>query len=237
MDSLNEKVKTIYFKFLTASFGSAMITSIYSIVDMAMLGKYYGPSGVAVLAIITPVWNIIYSLGLLMGVGGSVIFSIKRGLNESIVINGGKKSNTDNRYFTISVIGAIVLSILAWIFAYCLEDKILYFFCANDELLILAKQYLEPIKFVFPTFLLNQMLMAFLRNDKIPTLAMILVLSGGIFNFFGDYFFVFIVNMGAYGARLATDIGSTIFFLFSYPIFCEKKFIKNCISKKVYSSN
>lgn len=38
MDFLNEKVTSIYSKYLLAAFGSAMITSIYSIVDMAMVG-------------------------------------------------------------------------------------------------------------------------------------------------------------------------------------------------------
>ena len=35
---LNGKIRPIYFKYLSAAFGSAMITRIYSIVDMAMVG-------------------------------------------------------------------------------------------------------------------------------------------------------------------------------------------------------
>ena len=47
MDFLNGKIKTLYFKYLAAAFGSALITSIYSIVDMAMVGQYHGPEGAA----------------------------------------------------------------------------------------------------------------------------------------------------------------------------------------------
>ena len=79
MDLLNGKIKTLYFKYLTAAFGSTLISCIYGIVDMAMVGQYHGPEGTAALAVVAPVWNIIYSLGLLMGIGGSVIFSAKRG--------------------------------------------------------------------------------------------------------------------------------------------------------------
>ena len=75
MDLLTGKIRPIYFKYLSAAFGSAMITSVYSIVDMAMVGQYQGPDGTAALAVVAPIWNIIYSLGLLMGIGGSVIFS------------------------------------------------------------------------------------------------------------------------------------------------------------------
>ena len=82
MDFLNGKIKTLYFKYLAAAFGSALITSIYSIVDMAMVGQYHGPEGTAALAVVAPIWNTIYSLGLLMGIGGSVLFSTIRGKGE-----------------------------------------------------------------------------------------------------------------------------------------------------------
>ena len=160
MDFLNGKIKPIYFKYLAAAFGSAMITSIYSIVDMAMVGQYQGPEGTAALAVVAPVWNIIYSLGLLMGIGGSVIFSAKRG-------SGGKGGN-ENEYFTAAVIGAVILSVVAWIGILKLERPILLFFGANESLLPLAQQYLRPIKYVFPLFLFNQLLAAFLRNDQNP---------------------------------------------------------------------
>ena len=59
MDLLTGKIRPIYFKYLSAAFGSAMITSVYSIVDMAMVGQYQGPDGTAALAVVAPIWNII----------------------------------------------------------------------------------------------------------------------------------------------------------------------------------
>ena len=38
MDLRNGNVKNIYFKYLSAAFGSALISSVYGIVDMAMVG-------------------------------------------------------------------------------------------------------------------------------------------------------------------------------------------------------
>ena len=93
MDFLYGNIKQIYFKYLAAAFGSALISSIYSIVDMAMVGQYQGPDGTAALAVVAPVWNVIYSLGLLTGIGGSVIYSIERGGNA-------KHSGNENQYFT-----------------------------------------------------------------------------------------------------------------------------------------
>ena len=75
MDLLKGNVRQIYFRYLGAAFGSALISSIYGLVDSAMVGQYQGPEGTAALAIVAPVWNIIYSLGLLTGIGGSVLLS------------------------------------------------------------------------------------------------------------------------------------------------------------------
>ena len=83
IDLLNGNIKTLYRKYLSAAFGSALISCIYGMVDMAMVGQYQGPDGTAALAAVAPVWNVIYSLGLLMGIGGSIIFSTRRGAEGS----------------------------------------------------------------------------------------------------------------------------------------------------------
>ena len=215
MDFLNGKIKPMYLKYLSAAFGSAMITSVYSIVDTAMVGQYHGPEGTAALAVVAPVWNIIYSLGLLMGIGGSVIFSMRRGLETN--------DGSENQYFTAAVIGAVILSILAWVGVIGFERPVLTFFGADESLLVLAQRYMRPIKYVFPLFLFNQMLAAFLRNDKSPALATIGVLAGGLFNIFGDYFFVFTCDMGIYGAGLATAIGSVVSFVVMMTHFFSRK--------------
>lgn len=216
MDFLNGKIKTIYFKYLSAAFGSALITSIYSIVDMAMVGQYHGPEGSAALAVVAPVWNIIYSFGLLMGIGGSVLFSMIRGKADGNI----KKSN---EYFTASVIGSVILAVVIWLIIIFFDRNLLILFGAQDHTLTLAREYVLPIKAAIPFFLFNQMLAAYLRNDKNPALATGAVLAGGIFNIFGDYFFVFVCDMGAFGAGLATAIGSAISFLAMVSHFFMKK--------------
>ena len=201
MDFLTSKIKPMYFKYLTAAFGSALISSIYGVADMAMVGQYQGPDGTAALAVVSPVWNIIYSLGLLMGIGGSVLFSTVRGESEQ----NRKKSN---EYFTAALIGVMILAIITWMAVIFFDRQFLLLFGAEETLLPLARRYLVPVKFVVPSFLLTQLMAAFLRNDGNPGLATRAVLFGGIFNVFGDYFFVFILNMGIMGAGLATALGS-----------------------------
>ena len=216
MDFLNGRIKTIFFKYLSAAFGSALITSIYSIVDMAMVGQYHGPEGSAALAVVAPVWNIIYSLGLLMGIGGSVLFSTVRGRADGSI-------GESNEYFTASVIGSVILAGAIWLIIIFFDRNLMVIFGAQGNTLTLAKEYVLPIKAAIPFFLFNQMLAAYLRNDKNPALATGAVLAGGIFNIFGDYFFVFTCDMGAFGAGLATAIGSALSFLVMLSHFFTKK--------------
>ena len=214
LNLLTGKIKTLYFRYLSAAFGSALISCIYGVVDMAMVGQYQGPNGTAALAVVAPVWNVIYSLGLLMGIGGSVIFSMKR---------GSQSGGDENQFFTASVIGSVILALLSWIGIIAFERPILTFFGADETLLALAVEYMRPVKVVFPLFLFNQMLAAFLRNDNNPGLATAGVLAGGIFNIFGDYFFVFPCGMGVYGAGLATSIGCAISFVVMLIHFFSRK--------------
>ncbi|MDO4617360.1 MAG: MATE family efflux transporter [Lachnospiraceae bacterium] len=223
MDFLTGNIRQIFFKYLAAAFGSALISSIYGAVDMAMVGQYQGPNGTAALAVVAPVWNVIYSLGLLMGIGGSVIFSTLRGESTQNL----KRSN---EVFTASLVGGAMLALLAWIALLLWDAPVLRFFGADTLLLELAQAYLYPVKFVFPVYLFNQLLAAFLRNDGAPALATRAVLAGGIFNIFGDYFFVFTLNMGIKGAGLATAMGAVI----SLVIMLTHFFSRNNTLRLVY---
>ena len=216
MDLLTSKIKPMYFKYLTDAFGSALISSVYGVVDMAIVGQYQGPEGTAALAVVAPVWNIIYSLGLLMGIGGSVLFSTLRGESEQ----NQKKSN---EYFTAGLIGAAILAVITWLTVIFFDRELLRLFGAEEMLLLLARRYLFPVKFVVPSFLFTQLIVAFLRNDGNPGLATKAVLFGGIFNVLGDYFFVFVLKMGIMGAGLATAMGSIFSLLVMLTHFHSKK--------------
>ena len=56
----------------------------------------------AALPVVTPVWNFIYSLGLLTGIGGSVLLSAKRG-------SGAAGQAEANAYFTTAVLASVLL--------------------------------------------------------------------------------------------------------------------------------
>lgn len=105
MDLLRDNVRTIYRKYFLAAFGSALISCVYGVVDMTMVGQYQGPDGTAALAVVAPVWNVIYSLRLLTGIGGSVLLSAKRG-------SGAAGQAEANEYFTTAVLASVLPALL-----------------------------------------------------------------------------------------------------------------------------
>ena len=216
MNFLTDKIRPIYFKYLSAAFGSALISSIYGVVDAAMVGQYQGPTGTAALAVVAPVWNVIYSLGLLTGIGGSVLFGTLRG-------KSAENQRRSNEYFTAAVIGTAILALLTWAAVIFFDRQFLTLFVAEETLLPLARRYMLPVKFAVPSFLFSQMIAAFLRNDGDPALATKAVLFGGIFNVFGDYFFVFTLDMGIMGAGIATAMGSVFSLIVMLTHFFKKK--------------
>lgn len=62
-----------------------------------------------------------------------------------------------------------------------------------------------------------------MRNDGNPGLATKAVIFGGVFNVFGDYFLVFTMDLGVFGAGLATVLGSIASLIIMCSHFFSKK--------------
>lgn len=214
MDILSGKIKSLYFNYLIAASGSALVASVFGLVDAMMVGQYHGPQGNAALAVFNPLWSIIYCLGLLAGIGGSVLFANNRG--------AGKEENAQ-QYFTLSVLYGAALSLLALLGIGLFKEKMFCFFGADDALLALVLRYLKPIYFAIPCCIFSQILSAALRNDGNPNLATKAVIIGGVFNAVGDYLCVFVLDLGIFGAGLATAIGQYIGISIMLTHFFNKK--------------
>ena len=215
MDLLKDNVGKLYRKFFIASFGSALIACIYGLVDMAMVGQYHGPDGSAAMAVISPIWNIIYSFGLLCGIGGSVIYAVARGERDDV--------KEANGYFTSAFILGVLWALILWVLVWVCEEPLLRLFGANDALMPLCKEYMVAPKLTVPVYVFINLLSSFLRNDGDPGRATKAVIFGGIFNVFGDYFFVFTLDMGIKGAGIATAMGASMSVLVMLTHFISKK--------------
>ncbi len=129
-------IKKLYFRYLGAAFGSAMISCIYGMVDVAVVGQYQGPQGTAALSVVAPIWTILYSLGILTGSGGSIKYTYYRAQG---------KTDKANAYFTLSLLLTSVIAVVCWIGLTVFDDQLLRLFGADEALLPLAEAYLRPM--------------------------------------------------------------------------------------------
>ena len=201
MDLLKSVIKPMYLHYLAAASGSAVVASVFGVVDAMMVGQYHGPAGNAALAVFNPIWSIVFCLGLLAGIGGSVLFASSRGRGDE---------QSAQEYFTLSVLWGVLISAVAVAGIGLYQEQLFRFFGADDELLALAKRYLKPILFAIPCCVFSNILSAALRNDGNPGLATKAVIAGGIFNMIGDYYLVFVRDMGISGAGLATALAQFV---------------------------
>jgi putative MATE family efflux protein len=220
MDLLQGNIGKVYSRYLFASLGSAVVMSIYSFVDTIAVGQYEGPGGSAAMAVINPLYGVIVFFAILCGIGGSVLMSNAKGEGETV------KGNT---FFTIALIIMGLLTVLFWIVFAIFARNIFSLFGADDHLMPLVMSYAKWIIGFCPIFLFSVFLACFIRNDGNPGLAMRAIISGAVFNVFGDWFFVFPLGMGMSGAGLATVLGTAI----QTVILCTHFFTKRYTLKLV----
>lgn len=215
MDYLTSSTKTLYRKYLTASLGSALVITIYSFVDTIAVGQSEGPAGTAAMAVITPIFGILVFFGILFGIGGSVLMNNAKGAGNE---------EKGNAYFTTALILVVGFTVVTWVLFARFSKPILFFFGATQGTLPLVMRYVQWLIRCWPIFIFSTFIGAFVRNDNAPGLVMAGVISGGCFNIFGDWFFVFPLGMGMEGAAIATVLGTTLQCL----ILCSHLFRKCC---------
>ena len=75
---------------------------------------------------------------------------------------------------------------------------------ADAQTLGMTTTYLRMLWCFGPFFVMNNVLLAFTRNDGAPTVAMCGMIAGSLFNIVFDYIFIFPCGLGMFGAALAT---------------------------------
>ena len=200
-DLLNDNVKKLFFRYLIPSVSATLVTSIYVLADTIFIGKGISDTAVVALNIIIPLFSLYFGMGLLFGVGGSVLLSVAKGQGNE------KKANT---YFTVAFIANGIASLIFLIINLVAFDQIAYLLGASETTIGYIREYGMYFIWGIPFFCFSSFLQAFVRNDKAPKLSMIAVISGGVINIIIDYVFIYIFDMGMGGASLATVFGSVV---------------------------
>jgi len=195
------KIYYIFLKYVGFNILGMLFLSGYILADTYFISKAFGAQGLAALNFSISVFSIITATGLMLGIGGATKFSFFKASDED------KKAN---QIFSLTVVSGLVISVIFVIIGIFYSHELAKLLGANSEIIGLTSIYLKTILIFAPAFIVNNILLAFIRNDHAPKLAMFGMVSGSLLNIVLDYIFIFSLKMGMFGAAFATCIAPLI---------------------------
>ena len=200
-----------FFKYVSQNIFGLLGTSCYILADTYFISQAAGTDGVTLLNLCLPIYNFIFAIGAMVGLGAATRYAILRAQGDERC----------QRYFSNAIFCACALSVpflLAGIFA---PGSLLRLMGGDAEIVALGIPYARIFLMFTPFFMCNYIVSAFVRNDGDPSLAMVATLSSSLFNVVFDYIFMFPMGLGLAGAALATAVSPII----SISI-CSRHFFK-----------
>lgn len=198
---------------IPASIG-ILVMSINMIVDTIFVGRWIGVLAIAAITVVLPIAFLISSIGMGVGIGGSSIISRALGAN---------KENKAFEVFGNQISLTIALSVLFVLLGTFFSIPILQLFGANGDIITPATEYFNVIVWGVPFLAFAMMGNPVVRAVGKPNYAMLTMLFPAIANIFLDIVFIKFMNLGMYGAGLATSISYAVSGLFILWFFISKR--------------
>ena len=218
--NITDLFRKIFFPTLLGMLFNALIT----IVDGIFVGRGVGPDGIAAVNIIAPLYMVVTGVGLMFGIGSSVISGI-------ILSQGDSRRASINMTQAMGVSG-ILITLLCIILTFWPERVAGRLGCSAN----LLPKALDYLLWLIPGmfFLLFQVIgMMVIRLDGSPKFAMMCNVLPAIINIILDWILVFPMNMGVKGAAIATSASILIGALMVLTYFLRFSFVM----KFVWSGN
>ena len=185
--------RTMFFPTLIAM----MFNSLLNICDGMFVGHGVGSEGLAAINIVAPMFLVTTGIGLMFGIGASVIASIR--LAEDNV--KAARIIMTQAFAAGAVIFGVIITLTALFFR-----PLLYLAGCSEALEPLATDYLLWLLPGFFFFYIQCAGMMLIRLDGSPKTAMAIQITSAALNIFLDWLMVFPLGMGIAGASIATSI-------------------------------
>ena len=188
--------------------------SCYILADTFFVAKGLGSNGLAALNLAIPVYSFIHGTGLMLGMGGATRYSMMKSQNME---------EKGNEVFSHTMLLALCFAAFFMVMGLFMAKGIAGLLGADAEVFEMCRTYLKVLLLFSPMFLLNDILLCFVRNDGAPQLSMAAMLMGSFSNIILDYLFIFPLGMGIFGAVFATGLAPVISLAFLSSFFIRKR--------------
>ena len=194
-------VNKLLWQFGIPSIIITLIGSLYNMVDQVLIGQKIGYLGNAATTVAYPLTFLCGALTLLFSNGAAVNFNI---------LNGQKKQKEAMSFagngLTLIVLQGIILALSVGLFT----PWFINLFGATEQVYPYALTYMRIIAIGIPFLAFTAGGTLIIRSDGSPRYALICNLTGVALNFVLDILFLFPLNMGIFGAALATILGQIL---------------------------
>ena len=201
VDLGKDPVRQGFVHYLLPAITGMVIKSIYVIADVMFIGHSMGPDGLAATNIVIPYFALMFAFATMVGIGGAALMGIRFGEGK---FDAGQEIFRQAIVLITIIMVMMTTGTLIW-----LED-IIRLFGANDVLLPLSMEYVGTLTLFSTPYAIGWVLSNFVRNDGNPRLVMNAMIISALSNIFLDWFFLFIMKWGMFGAALATGIAQLL---------------------------
>jgi putative MATE family efflux protein len=208
-----EKISKLLLKqAIPASIG-ILVMSLNMIVDTIFVGQWIGVMAIAAITVVLPIAFLISSIGMGIGIGGSSIISRALGANKS-----EKAFEVFGNQISLTVGLSTLFVFIGTYFCF----PILQLFGANGDIVIPATDYFHVIIWGIPFLAFAMMGNPVIRAVGKPKFAMYAMILPAIANIVLDIIFIKYLDLGMFGAGLATAISYAVCGLFILWFFISK---------------
>jgi len=194
-----------------------LFMSVNILIDTIFVGQWIGSLAIAAVTVVMPITFLMSSLGMAIGVGGGSVLSRALG--------GGDKEKaliTFGNQVMMTFLLASIFVVLGLLFS----DEMLILFGAKGAIMEPAKEFFFPILISVPFLALCMMGNNVIRAEGKAKFAMVAMIIPAFFNIALDILFIKVLNLGMFGAALATAISYFTCFLFVLWFFVLKSELK-----------
>lgn len=221
LDFGNGKIKSLFLAMFFPTLVGMVFNSVLNICDGMFVGHGVGSNALAAINIVAPLFLVCTGVGLMFGIGASVIGGIR--LAEGNV-KAARIIMTQAYIAGAVIFGAVILT------SFLFTRQVLYALGCSEVLEQYATDYLLWLLPGLVFFYLQCAGMMLIRLDGSPKYAMSVQVVAAILNIFLDWYMVYPLNWGIKGASIATSLSCIVggLMVLAYFIFFSKtlKFYK-----------
>ena len=213
----NQDIRKLLIKQAVPSSIGVLFMSVNILIDTIFVGQWIGSLAIAGVTVVLPFTFFISSLGMAIGIGGGSVLSRALGAN-----NKEKAKNT----FANQIMMTLLLSCVFVVFGLLFSNETLALFGAKGAIVKPAKEFFFPIIISVPFLALCMMGNNVIRAEGKAKFAMVAMIIPAFVNIAFDILFIKHLNLGMYGAALATAISYFTCFAFVLWFFIYKSELK-----------